>query len=120
MRLRIVACQQIYSGLNPNGHRYTIFSIEATKPDGSLINEKLRAFEALPVGQEMEVTVTPFESEIHGRSFTLHRKQSNNATGQVNELKAVVDELRERVGKLETQVAALAAPQAEAGQPTTW
>ena len=47
MRLRIVACQQIYSGLNPKGHRYTIFDIEAAKADGSLIDEKLRAFEAL-------------------------------------------------------------------------
>ena len=79
MRLRIVACQQIYSGLNPKGHRYTIFAVEATKPDGSLVNEKLRAFEALPVGEDMELTVTPFESEVHGRSFTLHLRVSGRS-----------------------------------------
>lgn len=100
MRLRIVACQQIYSGLNPKGHRYTIFDIEAAKADGSLINEKLRAFEALPIGEEVEVTVTPFESEAHGRSFTLHRKHSNNATAHVNELKVTVEALIKRVEEL--------------------
>ena len=108
MRLRIVACQQIYSGLNPKGHRYTIFGIEAAKVDGSPIRERLRSFEALPIGETIEVVVTPFESEAHGRSFTLHRRGSNNATAHVNELKAQVEELSalveslvERVDRLE-------------------
>jgi hypothetical protein len=118
MRLRIVACQQIYTGLNPKGHRYTIFDIEAAKADGSLINEKLRAFEALPVGEVIEVTVTPFESEIHGRSFTLHRKQSNNATARVNELKAMVDELAEQVQRLADRVGKL--EQLPTGDRTLW
>ena len=120
MALKIVACQQVYSGLNPKGHRYTIFEIEAAKPDGTLINEKLRAFEALPIGETIEVTVTPFESETHGRSFTLHRKESNNATARVNELQhdvahlseavvdlsSMVDSLNERVVELEARTAA--------------
>ena len=100
MQLKIVACQQVYSGLNPKGHRYTIFEISAAKVDGTLINEKLRSFEALPVGETMEVTVTPFESERHGRSFTLHRKVSNNATGQVNDLKEVIATLEARITAL--------------------
>jgi len=107
MTLKIVACQQIYSGLNPKGHRYTIFDIQAAKADGTLVDEKLRAFEALPVGETMVVTVTPFESERHGRSFTLHRKVSNNTTGQVNDVKVELAELRERVEKLESLVASL-------------
>jgi predicted RNase H-like nuclease (RuvC/YqgF family) len=104
MRLRIVACQQVYSGVNPKGHRYTIFEIGAAKPDGTLINEKLRSFEALPIGQDVEVTVTPFDSEEHGRSFTLHRKVSNNATAQVNELKAQVSELAATVNRHEQRM----------------
>jgi hypothetical protein len=118
MKLRIVACQQIYSGLNPKGHRYTIFDIEAAKADGTLINEKLRAFEALPIGETIDVTVTPFESETHGRSFTLHRKGSNNATAHINELKAEVEALAERLGLVEKQLAEMhtAATGPKAGQ----
>lgn len=107
MQLKIVACQQVYSGLNPKGHRYTIFEINAMKADGTLVNEKLRAFEALPVGETLDLTVTPFESERHGRSFTLHRKVSNNATGQVNDVKAELAALAARVEKLEGEVASL-------------
>ena len=102
--LRIVACQQVYSGLNPKGHRYTIFEIGATKPDGTPINEKLRSFEALPIGDTIEVVVTPFHSEIHGRSFTLHRRVSNNAIAHVNELKARVEELSALVESLSDRV----------------
>lgn len=118
MKLKIVACQQVYSGLNPKGHRYTIFDIEAAKPDGSLIKEKLRAFEALPIGETIDVTVTPFESEEYGRSFTLHRKGSNNATAHVNELRAEVDALTKRLDRVEKQLAELT--KAPAGQGQAW
>jgi predicted RNase H-like nuclease (RuvC/YqgF family) len=120
MPLKIVACQQIYSGLNPRGHRYTIFDIEASKPDGTLIQEKLRAFEALPIGETVDVTVTPFESEEHGRSFTLHRKGSNNATAHVNELKAVVEALQATVERLEKRVERLEQSPATAEQRSVW
>jgi hypothetical protein len=99
--LRIVACQQIYTGLNAGGHRYTIFDVEAARPDtGELIKEKLRSFEALPVGEVLLLTVTPFESERHGRSFTLHRKVSTNTTGQVNDVKAQLLVLEQRIAAL--------------------
>lgn len=109
MKLRIVACRQIYSGLNPSGHRYTIFEIEAAKADGALINEKLRAFEALPIGETIDLTVTPFNSEQFGRSFTLHRRGSNNATARVNELAATVEALMERVDQMNERITDLEA-----------
>lgn len=100
MRLRIVGCRQIYSSMT-NGRRYTIFEIDAAKPDGQLVREKLRAFEALPIGEEIDVTVQAFDSEQHGRSYTIHRKGSNNATERVNELAPRVAELEAVVQRIE-------------------
>lgn len=102
MVLKIVACRQVYSGHNQRGDSYTIYEVDAAKRDGTLVNEKLRSFTALPIGQEVEVTVTPFESEQWGRSYTLHPKgqaRSQGAAASVNELREEVEALREMVQK---------------------
>src|SRR3974390_510710 len=115
-QLKIVSCQQVYSGTNSNGHHYTIFEVTAARPDtGEPIKEKLRSFVALPCGETRLWTVTPFESERHGRSFTLHRKQSTNTTGQVNELKERLAALEQRVAELEARLA-----QPANSTPQTW
>lgn len=109
MKLRIVGCRQVYAGINPRGDHYTIFEIDAAKPDGSLVEEKLRAFTALPIGQDAEVTVVPFDSDKWGRSYTLYPKGSRGAgaTAQHNELREMVEELQKRVASLSERVAAL-------------
>lgn len=100
--LKIVSCRQVYSGKNQLGHEYTIYEVEAAGQDGRLINEKLRAFRALPIGQVVEVTIEPFHSEQHGKSFTLHPKQSTSPGGA-----AQLNEAKELLGKLEARVSAL-------------
>lgn len=92
----------MYAGRNQKGDEYQIYEVEAAKPDGSLVNEKLRAFTALPSGQEVDVTVVPFDSEKHGRSYTLHLKGARSAgsTGQLNELREEVSAQREMIAKL--------------------
>jgi hypothetical protein len=102
MQLKITGCSPVYSGKNTRGDDYTIFEIFAEKPDGTPITEKLRAFTALPVGQFMDVTVKAFNSEEHGRSFTVFPKDKKaSATQAVNELTEMVTDLMRRVGELE-------------------
>lgn len=116
MRLRITDCKQIYQGHNKRGDNFTIFEIKATKPNGQPIDEKLRAFTSLPIGQEIDVNVQVYNSEQWGKSFTVYPKgsRSESATGQLNELRDQVVELQDRnvaltrrVADLETRVGEL-------------
>lgn len=111
MKLRITACRQVYSGVNRRGDSYTIHEVEAVRPqDGARINQKLRSFTALPIGTEVEVTVVPFNSEQHGRSFTLYPKNSKGGVStqeQLNELREGLEEAYSRISKLVERVAAL-------------
>jgi hypothetical protein len=111
MKLKIAACRQVYSGVNRRGDSYTIYEVEAHRAqDGVKINQKLRSFTALAIGQEIEVTVVPFNSEQHGRSFTLYPKNSKggvSTTDQLNELKEQLDEAFSRIAKLSQRVGAL-------------
>lgn len=113
MRLRILACRHVYRGKNARGDEYNIYEVDAAKLDGTPVNEKLRSFAPLPIGQDVDVTVTPFVSERHGRSFTLQQKGSRHAStqAQINELRETVeqqrvlcDTLRKRIELLELRV----------------
>lgn len=108
--MRIIDCKQVYHGHNKKGDEYTIHEVRAAKIDGELINEKLRSFSMLPVGQTIEVTVVPFNSEQHGKSFTLYptsSKSGGGTTAQVNELTTQVEQQREMIQKLAERVTTL-------------
>ena len=109
MRLKIMACRQVYSGKNQRGDEYTIYEVDAANMQGQTVNQKLRSFTALPIGQEIDVTVTVFNSEQHGKSYTLHPKgrSGGGSQQQVNELREEVDELRNRVATLSSDMDAL-------------
>lgn len=104
MTLKIMACRQVYSGTNPRGDRYTIYEVDAQNMRGETINEKLRSFTALPIGEAVEVEVSVFNSEAHGKSFTLHPKNRRPDQGGSSELGGEVEALRRRVEKLEATV----------------
>lgn len=96
MRLKILDCRQIYQGHNRRGDSFTVYEIKAARAEtGQPINEKLRAFTSLAVGQEIDVNVQVYNSEQWGKSFTLYPKgaRSESATGQLNELRERVNEL---------------------------
>jgi len=106
MKLTITECRHVYTGVNKKGDSYDIFEIEASKA-GERINEKLRSFDALTVGVETEVNVVPFESEKHGKSFTLYpigASKARSTSEGLNELRAEVAELGERVRLLFARV----------------
>lgn len=111
MTLKILACRQVYSGRNPRGDEYTIYEVDAANAQGAQINQTLRSFQPLPIGQQVEVTVTPFESEKHGKSYTLHLKgrKGGGSTERVNELVELVEELTARVGTLTGRLDAIEA-----------
>jgi hypothetical protein len=98
MTLTITDCRHVYSGVNKKGDTYEIYEIDATK-DGAKINEKLRAFASLAIGQPIAVNVVPFESEQYGKSFTLYEVGASKATSTaegLNELRREVTELATR------------------------
>lgn len=122
MALKILACRQIYSAKNIKGDPYTIYEIEAQNAQGKTITEKLRSFQALPLGQMIEVSVTVFNSEKHGRSYTLHPKDSSktSAADQLNELRVTVAELQIRVTRLESGADGAAATTRREQGETQW
>jgi hypothetical protein len=110
MRIKVTGCRHVYTGRNQRGDTYSIYEIDAERAaDGVKINQKLRAFTALPIGQVIEVTVTPFISDRHGKSFTLEPKgrSGGSSTQRLNELTAEVEDLRNRVATLNQRVGAL-------------
>lgn len=111
MTLKILACRQVYSGRNPRGDDFTIYEVDAANAQGAHINQKLRSFQPLPIGQQVEVTVTPFNSETHGKSYTLHMKgrSGSGGTARLNEMAEELEELRNRVGTLTGRVDAIEA-----------
>lgn len=121
VKMRIVGCRQIYSGVNGKGDQYTIWEVNATKENGEPIREKLRSFTALRVGTTQELRVVPFNSDRHGRSFTLFQDSprtkppAEGLAEEVQQLKQAVEALTGRVAQLEAGQPATTA----AAEPTT-
>ncbi len=104
MKLRITSCASVYQGINKRGDDYCIYELSAAKEDGTGVDQKLRSFEELPVGELLDLTVTPFHSEKHGTSFTLSRKNKPGGGGssrKVEELTQFVQAIDERLKRLE-------------------
>lgn len=100
-RMTVTACNVAVTAKNARGDTYTIYELTAFKEDGSEINEKLRSFENLPLDELIEVTVTPYNSEKYGRSFTIAQRNRPNSAQLIRELKTTVLKLTERVEDLE-------------------
>lgn len=52
-----------------NGSTGQVLKVHATTVEGVPINERLKAFGRLPVGEELEVEVRPDDHPQYGRSF---------------------------------------------------
>jgi hypothetical protein len=119
-RIKVVACREVYAGVNQKGDRYRIYEVNATREDGTPIREKLRSFGPMQVGSTVEVRVVPFKSERHGTSFTLYPVDGSRHGAQqseIDQLRQAVATLTQRVERLE-QMAPQVAPQAPSG--ATW
>lgn len=96
-RLRITGCSATYHGKHPNGHEYTIYDIEADKEDGTPVQEELRAFEELPIGEPLDLNVVKYEDG----SFTLSRRGGSGNAAKIKSLEGLVGELVGRLQKVE-------------------
>lgn len=114
--IKVVACRKVFTGRNGRGDMFSIYEIEAHDKQGSLITQQLRSFEALPMGEPIEVTVTPFDSAEYGKSYTVHPKNAQNPSNDaqyramattVEQLKATVTTLGQSLRHLQDQVDAL-------------
>jgi hypothetical protein len=101
-KLVITECREERRG-ETDGREWVRYTVKATKPDGTPIQQPLRSFEALPVGEASELEVKPHEAS---GTFTLRRpgrRGGGNAGLQrrVDEVESNVLELDSRVGVLE-------------------
>lgn len=103
-KIKIVNCTIGYAGTNQRGDDYTIFEVEAVNGNGERINEPLRSFSPLPIGQVIEVTVKRFDSTKHGVSYTLTPKRGAGGphAQAINEMQEAMKDLTERVERLES------------------
>jgi hypothetical protein len=97
-RLRITDCYVGYRGKHPNGHSYTIYDIEAERLNGDPVNAKLRSFEELPVGEELDLHVEQYDGGEHGISYTLSRKGGSGREQRIKDLEARVARLEFALG----------------------
>lgn len=103
-RLLVTSCTEVYTGYNGRGDKYVIHEVEAQKEGGEPINQKLRSFENLPTGELLDVMVTPYESDKHGRSYTITRRNKPSSAKKIKELESRLTELTERIERLEARV----------------
>lgn len=103
---------------------WTLYEVFAVNEDGDPIDLKLRAFDDLPIGEQIEVEVEKRTDPKYGDSYTLKpvggaRKQNPGARlgPKVDELRERVDELEARIERLESAATALGG--APGGQPAT-
>ncbi len=106
-KLRITSCSSVYTGKHPNGHSYTIYEIEAVRPDGTVVAESLRSFEELPVGEVLDLNVVKFDSPEHGTSYTLSRRGGSGNAKKIRDLEETVRALVARLEALEQVVGAI-------------
>ena len=121
MRLRITSCSAAVSGTSESGQDWTIFEIAAAKETGEIVDQKLRAFEELPIGEVLDLMVAPYKLK-DGMSYTLSRKNKPKSSGggssrKVEELTAFVGAIDERLKLVEGRLMGPPAAAAPAAVP---
>lgn len=78
----------------------TLYEVFAVDEEGEPVQEELRSFQELDLGELVEYEVTRYDDPERGTSFTLKRQPKNTAR-RVDELEKRVDELEKRLAALE-------------------
>lgn len=91
-----------------DGKETHLWKVEAVDENGEAITQELRSFAELELGILIEYDIEPYDSEKHGRSYTV-KKPRANTTARVGVLEDQMRSALERINALE-QNAGLAPP----------
>lgn len=96
----VTRCDLKRSGKRDDGQEWQLFTVVATTPQGEAIGAKLVAFEELPLGEPIQVTVKEKNDPQWGISYTL-AKVKPSPSRRCDDLEKAVRDLYIRVGQLE-------------------
>lgn len=102
-----ISVDKLSSFKNRNNVDTTIYAVKATREDGGMVEEELRAFEELQTGVAQDFRIERYEHEQYGVSYTLYPVKKENKSSSGARLGPKVDALREEVEQLRTEVTAL-------------
>lgn len=102
-KLRVVSYDQI----GKTQKNAPIFKVRAVNEDGSPVEEELRAFQELPVGEVVEYGLKKYVHERWGDSWTLYPPKEKLGT-RVTKLEETVEELKQRITQLESGASGVA------------
>lgn len=100
VRLRITGCTPVFQGRS-GSVEYSLHEVTATKENGEAIEERLTSFEDLPVGEVLDLVVSPHNSEKHGKSYKLARRHRRSSSERLDKLERRVTDLTERLELIE-------------------
>lgn len=83
----------------PNGGNTTLFEVFATTEDGSYVEEALRSFTELDVGQLLEYEIEPYNHKRWGMSYTLYPPKKETA----RRLRELEEQVKALIGWAENQ-----------------
>jgi hypothetical protein len=110
-KLLVTTCDEKHRGQGAKGE-YVIYEVAALDAEGMPVEEELRSFHPLPIGEEHEYEVTPYDHPKYGRSYTLNLpgrgpREDGGQKSPGARLGPKVDALREQVEAQAEQIGAL-------------
>lgn len=101
-KLSVTSCEVTHSGTNKKGEPYSIYEVHAVGEDGQPVDEPLKSFAELPIGELREYRIETYDHPRYGRSYTLSLPKAGARLGpKVDQLREDVDDLMRRVKALE-------------------
>jgi hypothetical protein len=117
--LNVTSCKEVHRGTGNNGP-YVMYEVEATDEQGVVVNQKLNAFDNLPIakgrfkvkpykknGQIVSYTLQPVEGTLSGSAAIAQRvefmeEQIKFLNERERTLTSVVEDLQEQIGRLQS------------------
>ena len=99
-RLRVTKLEKVGEVKNGKNAGNPIYAVSAVKEDGSPVEQELRSFAELPIGEVVEYALSRYEHEKYGVTFTLYppKESRGKLTERVTELEKRVATLESRLG----------------------
>ncbi len=99
--LVITERSELSSGVGKHGAPWTLYGAKVADAEGTLLDERFKTFEALPLHEPLQLEVERQVHEQHGVSYLLSRPKSGSLRHRVGELETQVKRLGERLALLE-------------------